>query len=117
MRGSVRRALVVATAVAAASLSSAARQPGPLSVREAVEWYARGDFATAVDALDTRRLTVLPFTRALDTWIAEGDPASAARRRLVAAAFALDAVWAKTRTFDNARQANADPSNRVPPVS
>jgi tetratricopeptide (TPR) repeat protein len=52
---------------------------------------------------------------ALDEWIAAGEAPSRVRRRLVAAAFALDAVWAATRTPWNARRDNADPWQRVTP--
>jgi hypothetical protein len=61
--------LVIAT-VAAASSSTTAEQSAALSVHDAVASYARGDFAVAVRDLDTRLLTVAPFTRALDAWIA-----------------------------------------------
>ena len=38
-------------------------------------------------------MTATALTRSLDDWIAGGDAASQPRRRLVAAAFALDANW------------------------
>ena len=57
---------------------------------------------TALSATSTRRsLTATGFTGALDDWIAAGDAASQPRRRLVAAAFALDANWTATRTPQN----------------
>jgi tetratricopeptide (TPR) repeat protein len=108
--------LVVATAAAAAASAPLARQSARLSVRDAIALYSRGDFGTAVRDLDTQRLRVAPFTRALDEWIAEGDSAVRQQRRLVAAAFALDLNWAVTRTFRNRPQSNADPSTRTPPI-
>lgn len=90
-----------------------APQPGPLTVQIAVARYASGDFAAAVRDLDTRDLKVAPFTRALDEWIATGDPASEPRRRRIAAAFALDEVWGATRGVLWAIQVNRDPWNNT----
>ena len=77
------------------------QQSSQLTVADAIELYGRGEFDAAVGRLDTRNLLVRPFTRALDAWIAEGDPSSLHRRKRVAAAFALDAVWdmAQRRPF------------------
>jgi tetratricopeptide (TPR) repeat protein len=117
MRHWLVRGLIVATAAGAAASAPLARQSGRLSVRDAVAVYSRGDFSTAVRDLDTQQLKVAPFTRALDEWIADGDSATLPRRRLVAAAFALDVNWAVTRTFSNLAQTNRDPSGRTPPIA
>jgi tetratricopeptide (TPR) repeat protein len=109
MRSWFLRGLVVAAAALPASSATLAGQSVPLSVQDAVTLYARGDFTIAVRDLYTPGLKVAPFTRALDAWIAAGDPASEPRRRLVAAAFALDSDWAATREFLNARVPNRDP--------
>ena len=117
MRRWLVRGLIVATAAGAAASASLARQSGRLSVRDAVVLYSRGDFGTAIRDLNTQQLKVAPFTRALDQWITEGDSAVRERRRLVAAAFALDVNWSVTRTLWNQAQTNRDPSNRTPPIS
>jgi len=77
--------------------------------------YGRGDFDAAVTRLNTRTLFVRQFTRALDKWIADGGPSLTARRRRVAAAFALDAGWCVTRTVFNTTNANRDPWGHVQP--
>jgi tetratricopeptide (TPR) repeat protein len=100
--------------LAADSPESAARQAS-LTVKEAVAAYTGRDFARAVSDLNTQRLTVTSFTTELDSWIAAGDPATASRRKIVAAAFALDAVWVATRNLNNALRANGDPWKRVTP--
>jgi hypothetical protein len=110
MRFRFARALVAAAAVVTASSAQSEKPSASLSVLDAVSLYARGDFDTAVRGLDTRELKVAPFTRALDGWIAAGDPAVAPRRRLVAAAFALDVVWAATRVLKTL-DVNHDPWN------
>lgn len=109
-------ALCVAATVLPAP-SSSAQQTARLSVPDAINLYARGDFDTAVRNLDTQTLRVAPFTRALDEWIAAGALAERPRRHLVAASFAIDANWSATRTFWNRRQGNANPGNREPPLS
>src|SRR5512134_3233989 len=81
MRHGFALELIVATAVGTAASTPSLRQSGPLSIQDAVARYASGDFATAVRDLDTRALKVAPFTRALNAWIAAGDPAFAPRRR------------------------------------
>lgn len=106
---------VAATVLAAPS--SSARQTTKLSVPDAINLYARGDFDTAVRNLDTQTLRVAPFTGALDEWIASGPIEDRPRRHLVAAAFAIDANWTATRTFWNRRQNNVSPGNREPPLS
>lgn len=111
----VARGLVVAALALSVSQAPSAPQPARLSVDQAIALYAQGQFATAVRDLDTRLLNVTPFTNALDAWIAAGDTTSRPRRRLVAATFALDAVWAVTRTPNNALRANFDPWKRVKP--
>ena len=117
MRYWLVRVLAVATAVGTAVSAPLARQSGPLSVRDAVALYARGEFSAAIRALDTQRLKVAPFTRALDEWITEGGSTARQERRLVAAAFALDATWEATRGFFwNRAQVNVDPRNRTPPI-
>ncbi|HZL92543.1 MAG TPA: tetratricopeptide repeat protein, partial [Vicinamibacterales bacterium] len=73
--------------------------PGPahqLSIARAVELYQAGERRRALDALDTGT-SGAQFTTALNGWISSAGAASESRRRFVAAAFALDAVWAATR--------------------
>jgi tetratricopeptide (TPR) repeat protein len=114
-------ALALGTTVASSSQSApSTRSQSPssprLSVIEAVERYASGDFDTAVRGFVTAQLTATAFTRALDDWVAAaGDAAQQARRRLIAAAFALDANWAATRWFHNDRQPNRDSWGHVSP--
>jgi tetratricopeptide (TPR) repeat protein len=107
--------LAVSGAVLVCAPILVAAQAGSLSAREAVALYADHRFDAAVHSLDGSALTVAQFTGALDEWIATGDSPSRVQRRLVAAAFALDAVWAATRTPWNARRDNADPWQRVTP--
>lgn len=82
----------------------------------AVYLYGRGEFDAAVERLDTRQLLVRQFTRALDKWIADGGPSDAARRRRVAAAFALDAAWHATRHPFSTTSTNRDPWGHVVPA-
>ena len=81
----------------------------------AVYLYGRGECDAAVERLNTRQLLVRQFTRALDKWIADGGPSDAARRRRVAAAFAIDAGWHVTRHPLNITSTNRDPWGRVVP--
>jgi hypothetical protein len=104
-------ALALGTTVASSPQSPTTR----LSVTEAIARYASGDFDAAVRNLNTAQLTVTAFTRALDEWTAAGDAVSQPRRRLVAAAFALDANWATTRTIQNEHWPNADLWGKVTP--
>lgn len=115
MRHWLVRGLVVATAVVTALSAQSGAPPARLSVQDAVVHYARGDFERAVRDLDTERLYVAPFTRALDQWIAEGDQSADPRRRTVAVAFAIEAVWAATRTVWNERELNLDSWKRITP--
>jgi len=105
-------ALALGTTVASSSQSPPSTR---LSVADAVARYASGDFDGAVRDLDTGQLTATALTRSLDDWIAGGDAASQPRRRLVAAAFALDANWAATRTPQNEWLTPGDVWGRVTP--
>jgi tetratricopeptide (TPR) repeat protein len=116
MRRWLVRGLVMAAAVGTAASAPIAQQSGRLSVQDAVALYARGDFGTAVRALDTQGLKVALFTRALDEWIAGGESGARQQRRKVAAAFALDANWMATRTRWGVGQPGGDSENRVPPI-
>src|SRR5438552_14650732 len=80
---------ILAIVISASNLGGRAA----LSLKEALAMYASGDYANAIRDLDVRRLTVAQLTETLDKWIAIGDAASKSRRRTVASAFALDAVW------------------------
>ena len=92
--GGCRAGLIVAAVV---GLSGLTPRPTPqLSIAAAVEFYQAGEWRRALDALDTRT-SGAQFTAALSGWISSADAASESRRRFVAAAFALDAVWAATR--------------------
>src|SRR5436190_2678237 len=117
MRHWLVRGLVVAAAVGTAASAPLARQSARLPVRDAVALYARGDFSAAVRDLDTKGLKVAVFTRALDEWIAAGDVDARQQRGKVAAAFALDADWAATRTIWNHYQRPGDSATRIPPVA
>ena len=111
MFGACAVAAAAATAISAQSVAPVMR----LSVQDAVALYARGDFERAVRELDTHQLKVGPFTRALEEWMSAGDPSAAPRRRTVAVAFALEAVWAATRTFWNERGLNQSGWKRITP--
>ena len=90
--------------------------PGDLSVEGAVYLYGRGEFDAAIERLKTQGLLVRQFTRALDKWIADGGPSLTARRRRVAAAFALDAGWHATQLIPfNVAGLNRDPWGHVAP--
>jgi tetratricopeptide (TPR) repeat protein len=92
-----RTALFVAAIIAAAALA-----PRPLDQRpvpSAVDLYQAGDWRRALDSFDTETLTAGQFTSALDAWIGAAGAPSESRRSLVAAAFALDAVWMLTRRW------------------
>lgn len=106
---------VVAGVLLAADARDSAFNQAPLTVKQAIDSYASGDFGRAVGNLSTPRLTVTQFTTALDEWIAAGEEPSLRRRKTVAVAFALDAVWSATRTAVNANRANADPWKKVTP--
>jgi tetratricopeptide (TPR) repeat protein len=79
-------------------------QPGPrsLSVADLLDQYSRGAFGLAVDSLDATSLNVGALTAGADRWIEAGGALARPRRRMVAAAFALEVVWAATRRGDNA---------------
>ena len=111
----VRSALAVALGTTVTSSSQFGPTSGRLPVAAAVERYASGDFDSAVRDLDIRSLTATAFTRSLDDWISAGDSASQPRRRLVAAAFALDANWAATRNLVNDYLPNWDSWGRMTP--
>jgi len=110
----LRGGLALALGTTVASSPQAPASPR-LSVTAAVARYAGGDFDAAVRDLGTAGLTATAFTRSLDDWIAGGDAAAQPRRRLVAAAFALDANWAATRTVQNHHLSNWDAWGRVTP--
>lgn len=79
------------------SLSVAApRAQEPLTVPEAVEAYESGDWRRALDGLDPRS-TAERLATDLDSWIRAATGTHERQRALVAAAFALDAVWSATR--------------------
>ena len=88
--------VIVATTAAAAS---PAAQSIPASIDTLVARYASGDHVAAGE-VDARTL-VEPFTAALDGWIDAGGAERRQRRVVVAAAFALDAAWTATRTYDH----------------
>src|SRR6185436_8912145 len=110
----IARALVV-TAVLGFLPAFTAAPAQSLTVSEAIALYAQGNHTGAIRDVNTQRVTVTVFTNALDTWIASGDAATLSRRKLVAAAFALDAVWSATRTPWNNEHANYDIWERSTP--
>ena len=116
------RGPLVASVVAAAALSAqqgvvmpATHPAAGRSVQDAVARYAAGAREDAGSQLDASRLTVGALTDTLDAWIAAAPAAERPHRQRVAAAFALDAVWATTRGMLNASSPNLDPWGRVTP--
>lgn len=91
------------------------RGPDQLSIPAAVELYQAGDWRRALETVDTRT-TVAQFTRVLNAWTSEAE-AAASRRRFVAAAFALDAVWAATRPWAHVHLAELPPTETAPLAS
>jgi hypothetical protein len=105
-----------AALLAAAILGLSGLTPGPshqVTIAAAVEFYQAGELRRALDALDTRT-SGGQFTTALDDWINSGGAPLVRRRRFVAAAFALDAVWAATRA--SARTFVAFPPSEAVPL-
>lgn len=74
--------------------------PQSLSVSASLDRYSQGAHEEAIDRLDAGALSVDTFLAQLERWTTTGeiDAVELARRRTIAAAFALDAVWAKTTT-------------------
>jgi tetratricopeptide (TPR) repeat protein len=101
--------LFMAALSAPSAQASASRQSNTLSVSEAVALYAQGEFEPAVQRLETRNLMVRQFTRGLDAWTAAGDQSELPRRKRVAAAFALDAVWHMAQRWPFRLDINRDP--------
>ena len=106
--------LVAATVVLAAPTP---RSPRQLPIGSAVEFYQDGHWPLEFDALDTRNLTVSEFTKSLDGWISGAIPTAAPGRRFVAAAFALDVVWAATRSSAHIHFVDLPPVDTVPLAS
>ena len=113
--GCCRAGWLVAATIALAAL--APRPPDQLLITRAVELYQAGDWPRALDTLDTRTSTVSQFTKALNGWISAANPASASRRRFVAAAFALDVVWAATRPLAHRHFVDLSPAETAPLAS
>jgi hypothetical protein len=105
-------ALAIAGSLAAAHLFLAAERQQPVDIPAAIERYATGD-AAAPTAFPTQRVTVGQLTDALEAWSSR-DPRDS-RRRAVSSTFALEAVWAATRTAANANRPNLDPHGRTEP--
>jgi len=103
----IRCTFVAIVALAFLSAPSAA-PPRSLTVSEAIALYAQGNFTSAIRDLSTNRLTVTAFTNAIDAWMAAGDSTTLPRRKVVGAAFALDAIWAATRGMWNDGHSNRD---------
>jgi hypothetical protein len=106
-------------ACAVVSLTTIATEPAEqMSVQAAVELYPSGEWRRAVQGLDSKTLTVGQLIQELEGWIASAGSAEESRRRVLAGAFALDAVWlaagsrrndgwlpnAEARGFDGQRQ-------------
>jgi hypothetical protein len=104
----------ISSVTALAVRSQVSTSPPRLSVPDAVSMYARGEFDAAVNGLDKASLDLAPFTRALDEWIRTGDRAAEQRRGTAAVAFALETVWAATRTFWHARTINTHSGHLTP---
>ena len=62
----------------------------------AFDRYAGGDYAAGLANIDSQ-LTIGAVRTAAERWMAAGDDSTRARRRRVAAAVMLEAVWAATR--------------------
>jgi tetratricopeptide (TPR) repeat protein len=78
------------------------------SIGDALDQYNRGEFSAAVKSVNTSALTAGMLTSDAERWIAAGDAMSHAHRQMIAAAFAIDLVWAATRTTFNANADNRD---------
>jgi hypothetical protein len=109
--------LVVPRVVATVGLvcclqSSVAVQPA--DVAAAVARYATGD-ATGVRAVSGQHLSVSQLTSALDAWVAMAEPASRDDRATTSVMFALEVVWASTRSWVNTVRTNRDPHGHVTP--
>jgi tetratricopeptide (TPR) repeat protein len=90
--------LTTVLVVAMLSLSAAAPSvQEPLTVRAAVEAYQAGEWRRALEALDSWEGTAARLTKELGAWIRAASGTSERQRDVVAAAFALDAVWTATR--------------------
>jgi tetratricopeptide (TPR) repeat protein len=89
-------------------------------VREALDLYARGEHVAAV-ALPPATLDVDVLTGTAGLWIHEAGNEAVDARRTAAAAYVLEAVWAATRTADNAfsdpRDCAPHPDGPAVPIS
>jgi hypothetical protein len=79
------------------SLSAATSPAGQDPIRTAVETYVAGNRDRAVGALNARALTAGDLINELNAWSTAAGTTAEPRRRIIAAAFALDAVWTATR--------------------
>lgn len=90
--------LTTGLVVAVLSLSTAVpRAQEALTVQAAVEAYQAGQWRRALEGLDSWEGTAAQLTKELEAWIRAASGTSERQRDVVAAAFALDAVWTATR--------------------
>jgi hypothetical protein len=96
--------LVIRAATAVAGVTAAAfwfvpsrAQVAGAGVLDALNRYQHGDFEAAIQAPEVRRLRAADLIAAADAWTAAGPDAGRARRRIVAAAFAIDLTWSTTQ--------------------
>ncbi len=109
---------LLAGAACFAVMSSAGRLGAhATSIADALDNYNRGNFHDAVQDVGTQRPTIGGLTSEAERWIAAGDPAKLDRRRLVAAAFALDVAWTIGGARDSQIELGPTPSVVTDPRS
>lgn len=95
----VRRSGVVAAVAFAALIAIAASPRQEPTTAAALDRYSRGEHLAAIQAIDGRDFGVTfdRLTSEADAWTKAGDASDGPRRRMVAAAFALDTMWSQAR--------------------
>jgi tetratricopeptide (TPR) repeat protein len=71
------------------------------SLHEALDLYARGEHSAALAVVDPDTLTTAALLDRADQWLQTAPVDQQSRRRLIAAAFALDLTWNSTRNEHN----------------
>lgn len=77
-------------------------------VADVLDRYDRGEYDAGIASLNLDTLTVGALRTESERWIAAADTAGRARRRLTAAAFAVDALRIATTNADNAPSVEGD---------
>ncbi len=111
-----RRTVSIVTMFLAAVIGLRANQTDlDDQIKNALTEYAAGHWDEAIAAVHRGGLTIGAFLGSVDRWIGLESASDIDARRMVACAFALETVWAATRTPLQALRRNIDPWGRVTP--